>query len=218
MNNPLKYTDPSGNTYWDEGLGTWVMGPDEAPPSEQPSGNGIPFVDPEPDLPLEDNNSTGVGMAAGGVFAIPIGEILGEVGVGIGATVGIGAVAATGVGAVVIILTVIALNQPGAIVELTPEEAEAIAASNLAVNCHQPAYAKGDDNRTKAVKSYVDVIEDHLGKISNDPNNHRGKKDWEEHIRKAVENIKKELDKMGPAARQKALEYLDKAGLSGMIK
>jgi len=53
LNNPLKYTDPTGHSYKDPYVG-WILGPNETPPNDLPCGYGIPFVEPSI-LPLEEN-------------------------------------------------------------------------------------------------------------------------------------------------------------------
>jgi RHS repeat-associated protein len=70
-------------------------------------------------------------------------------------------------------------------------------------------FSKSDDRRIASVKSLVGKILEHENKISSSPPNDPGRGDWEKHIKKAINNIIKELKKMGPAARKRAIEYLE---------
>jgi hypothetical protein len=73
-------------------------------------------------------------------------------------------------------------------------------------------YAKSQDSRLKTVASLIKVIQEHQGKINADPGS-PWRPDWDKHIIKAINNLKKEIDKMGPATLSKALDLVYKAGI-----
>jgi RHS repeat-associated protein len=212
LNNPLRYSDPTGHDGVDPNDPTasyyyWLyqqMGEQAWDTANQMMYGATSFY------PNDSGNGSSFAIVAGvfgSFWAVGSGGTIIEFGLSVTSLVGAGTV----IGVITIAGGAVALSLWG--VEYNAEHFDVVENAILYTGpLGGYLYAKSQDSRLRAVESYLEVIKDHEGKISGSPGSpNRG--DWEKHIVKAINNIKKELDKMGPVAKQKAIELLIKSGM-----